>query len=46
MNRQRGHVNEDDLDTLVVTCTVHQKEIADAWSVARNLSSDDAAKSG
>jgi hypothetical protein len=32
MKRQRGHMNESNLDTLAVTCTVHQEEIAGEWS--------------
>jgi hypothetical protein len=38
MNSQRGHINENNLDTLAVTCIVHEKEIAGEWLATRNLS--------
>jgi len=38
MKRQRGHMNESNLDTLAVTCTVHQEEIAGEWSATLTLS--------
>jgi len=37
MKRQRDHINESNLDTLAVTCTVYQQEIVgESWQLFPN----------